>query len=64
MSEEQNTTVHCPENKQSKPVNKNGFPPDPPKAAMEDLRFIVKESIKLGGKAITELDRLLSALRK
>ncbi|MBM3421638.1 MAG: hypothetical protein FJY09_00060 [Chlorobi bacterium] len=64
MNEEQNKIAHSPENKLSKPVEKNGFPSVPPGAAMEDLRFIVKESIRLGGKAITELDRLLSALRK
>lgn len=64
MSEEQNKRQQPPENKQFKPVEKHGFPPAPPKAAMDDLRFIVRESIKLGGKAITELDRFLSALRK
>jgi hypothetical protein len=31
---------------------------------MDDLRFIVKESIRLGGRFITELDRLLSSLGK
>lgn len=64
MNEEENKTGLCPENKPFKPVEKKGFPAVPPGAAMDDLRFIVRESIKLGGKAITELDRLLSALRK
>ncbi|MGB8248327.1 MAG: hypothetical protein HGB27_09520 [Chlorobiaceae bacterium] len=64
MTGEQNDTGTFPENTHSKPVEKTGFPPAPPRAAMDDLRFIVKESIRLGGRFITELDRLLSSLRK
>ncbi|MBM3162005.1 MAG: hypothetical protein FJZ79_01460 [Chlorobi bacterium] len=64
MTGEQNDSRKLPENISSKPVEKTGFPPLPPKVAMEDLRFIVKESIELGGRFVTELDRLLSELRK
>jgi len=64
MTGEQNDTRNFPEHIPAKPVEKTGFPPVPPKAAMEDLRFIVKESIRLGARCITELDRLLSALKK
>lgn len=64
MTGEHNHSGKLPENTSAKPVEKSGYPPLPPKAAMDDLRFIVKESIKLGGRLVTELDRLLSALRK
>ncbi|GEM_PF-332997 len=47
-----------------KPVEKTGFPPVPPKPAMNDLRFIVRESLRLGSRFIYELDRLLSSLKK
>ena len=64
MTGEQNDTRNFPEHIPSKTVEKTGFPPAPPRAAMEDLRFIVKESIRLGARFISELDRLLSALKK
>lgn len=47
-----------------KPVEKTGFPPLEPKPAIEDLRFIARESIKLAGRLLTELDKVLSVLRK
>ncbi|MCF8382785.1 MAG: hypothetical protein K9G39_04200 [Chlorobium sp.] len=64
MTGEQNDTRNLPETIPSKPVEKTGFPPVPPRAAMDDLRFIIKESIRLGARCITELDRLLSELKK
>jgi hypothetical protein len=65
MTGEHNDSRTLPENtSSSKPVEKSGFPPTPPPMAMDHLRFIVKESIKLGGRFIRNLDRLLSELRK
>lgn len=47
-----------------KPVIKRGFPPTPPRPAMDDLRFMVKESLQLGKKIISEIDRAIKIMKE
>lgn len=47
-----------------KTIEKNGYPEPAPRAAADDLRFVVRESLKLGMKVLSELDRVLRVLTR
>ncbi|MEI6846849.1 MAG: hypothetical protein WCK32_02255 [Chlorobiaceae bacterium] len=48
-----------------KPVEKRGFPPIPPRPpANQDLRFVINQSIRLGMKIISEIERALKILKQ
>ncbi|TCD48585.1 hypothetical protein [Chlorobium sp. N1] len=47
-----------------KTIEKNGYPEPAPRVAAEDLRFVVRESLKLGLRMISEIDRALRALTR
>ncbi|MBV5328597.1 MAG: hypothetical protein JZU65_13345 [Chlorobium sp.] len=47
-----------------KTIEKSGYPVIPPPPAMNDLRFIVKQSLLIGSRIITELDRFLRRMKE
>jgi hypothetical protein len=52
------------EQRNEKPVEKRGFPPPPPRPAIADLRFMVKESLKLGSKIIAEINQAIRIIKE
>jgi hypothetical protein len=47
-----------------KTIEKNGFTEPAARVAADDLRFVVKEGMKLGVRIISEIDRALRALTR
>jgi hypothetical protein len=52
------------EQQNDKPVEKRGFPPTPPPPAIDDLHFLVRESLQLGKRIISEIDRALRIMKE
>jgi hypothetical protein len=46
-----------------KPIEKRGFPPVPPRPAIDDLHFVLSASLLLGKKIILEIDKALRIMK-
>ncbi|NTW62485.1 MAG: hypothetical protein HGA46_00020 [Chlorobiaceae bacterium] len=53
-----------PDQIKDKTIEKSGYPVIPPPPAMNDLRFIVKQSLIIGSRMITELDQFLRRMKE